>query len=107
MTEERFVPDAQGFVYDIEIMGYVPDIFKLLNELAEENQEYENEITRLQLINSKLKDKDYTNYKKKIQELQEKNKRLKGKIQQLTDLILHMGYTIKNENGIITLEWKQ
>ena len=50
---------------------------KALNELAEENKQLQNEIARLQLINNKLKDKDYTNYKEKIQELQEKNKELK------------------------------
>lgn len=37
---KRFVPDEQGFVYDIETMGYVPDIFKLLNELYEEKEIY-------------------------------------------------------------------
>ena len=45
--------------------------------LSEENKQLQNTIARLQLINNKLRDKDYTNYKKKIQELQEENGRLR------------------------------
>lgn len=48
MTEnKRFVPDEQGFVYDIETMGYVPDIFKLLNELNDENEQLNSQLNRL------------------------------------------------------------
>ena len=43
----------------------------------------------------------------KSKRLEKQNKTLKEETQQLKDLILHMGYTIKNENGIITLELKQ
>ena len=53
---DRFVPDEQGFVYDIEVMGYVSDIFKLLNELnrlADGNEE------QLLKVMSYLHDKHY------------------------------------------------
>lgn len=56
---------------------------KLFDELHEENQQCENEIARLQLINNKLKDKDYISHKEKIQELQEENKEFKKKNEQL------------------------
>lgn len=45
-----------------------------LNELHEENQQCENEIARLQLINSKLKDKSC--FKKEIERLRLQNKDL-------------------------------
>jgi len=54
-----------------------------LNELAEENKQLQNTIARLQLINDILRDKDYTNYKKKIQELQEENGRLRRCINEI------------------------
>jgi len=43
----------------------------------------------------------------KSKRLEKQNKALKEKTQQLEDLIIHMGYTIKNENGTITLELKR
>ena len=51
--------------------------------LSEENKQLQNTIARLQLINNKLRDKDYTNYKKKIQELQEENGRLRRCINEI------------------------
>ena len=52
---------------------------ELLNELNDEKEICENEITRLELIINKLKNADYENYKKKIQELTEENKELQQK----------------------------
>ena len=42
-----------------------------------------------------------------LNELAEENNELKKENEQLKDLIILMGYTIKNENGTITLELKQ
>ena len=60
------------------------------DELYEKNKQCENEIARLQLINNKLKDKDYTNYKEKIQELQEENKELKVTNGEMEDYLARM-----------------
>lgn len=57
----------------------------VINQFSEENQQLRNTIARLQLINKKLKDKDYRNYKKRIQELQKENKELKIKNDLLSD----------------------
>lgn len=40
-------------------------------------------------------------------EFKEENEKIKQETQQLKDLILHLGYTIKNENGTISLELKR
>lgn len=48
----------------------------LLNELNEEKCECENEIARLEMIISKLKNNDFENYEKKIQELNKENESL-------------------------------
>ena len=93
MNEKRFkrFRIADGFkIVAIKDNGKIMNskqVCNKLNELAEENQQYENEIARLQLINNKLKDKDYTNYKKKIQELQERNNRQAKRLDDIYQLI--------------------
>jgi len=104
-----------------------------LNELAEENQDNKamiefldtentqitNEIkTRTQIQhqlekeNEQLKQQLKTKYivnkqYEELQRLKKENKAVKEETQQLKWLIIHMGYTIKNENGTITLELKR
>lgn len=93
MTEKRFVDDGfeaideQSFT-DTETdktyyVDYFDEIIDLCNKLNDENKQLQNTIARLQLINNKLRDKDYTNYKKKIQELQEENERLRRCINEI------------------------
>lgn len=72
MTEERYVPDDQGFVYDIEKMGYVSDIFELLNEFNSENQTYREALKELKEIG------DYQAMR--IQELQDMNSLIEDEI---------------------------
>ena len=69
---------------------------ELLNELAEDNEN----ITLLAQHNYEESKSIINRYIDKIKILERTN-------EQLRDLILHMGYTIKNENGTITLELKQ
>lgn len=69
-------------------------IVNKLNELHEENEVLKQQNRELTQQNREFRG-----------ELQDK-KRLEKEIDPLRDLILHMGYTIKNENGIISLEWK-
>ena len=62
-------------------------------------KEFKDTAIRLvDFLNMLLRDKN---------QLEKENKELKEEIRQLKYLILHMGYTIKNENGIITLELKR
>ena len=108
-------------------------ILKRLNELAEENQDNKamiefldtentqitNEIkTRTQIqhqlekeneqLKQQLKTKHIVNKQyEELQRLKKENKAVKKETQQLKCLIIHMGYTIKNENGTITLELKR
>lgn len=97
MTEKRYllvkcILDRWGIV-DKTLEGVDQLILTHPNKLVLNNIVNElNEKERLQEENEELK---------------EKNKHLGKKIQQLEDLIIHMGYTIKNENGIITLELKR
>ena len=72
---------------------------KLLNDLNDDNgylkksvNEQQVEIDYLAHLNGEFK---------------EENEKLKQELQQLKDLILHLGYTIKNENGTISLELKE
>ena len=80
----------------------------VINQFSEENQQLQNTIARLQLINKKLKDKDYTNYKKKIQELQEKNNELRSERDYWKTLVQSLART----NGNVELKdehlaWKR
>lgn len=87
MTEKRFYLDENGIndrEYEFSVLGE-DELVDIINELNDENQQCENEIARLQLINNKLKDKNYTNYKEKIQELLEENNELKYKNELLSD----------------------
>ena len=73
---ERFIIDDAGTLIDMQTRDtydYVSDVCSLLNELHEEKCECENEIARLEMIISKLKDKDYDNHIKKIQTLSKEN----------------------------------
>ena len=70
---------------------------KQINELHEEKCECENEIARLQMIITKLKDKDYDNYTKKIQKLSKENNELKTTNAELED------YTARIEEELMNI----
>ena len=64
---KRFVPDERGFVYDIEAKDYISDIFALLNELVEENEQLKQKIKSINEILTK--DMDYVESFEKIEEI--------------------------------------
>lgn len=101
------------------------EICKLLNKLAEDNEILKSKV---EYIERKLERERYSFQKQHDvweQEVTEKNKQLidqlrndnvnqKRKLntamkknEQLTTLICHLGYTIKNNNGEISLEYKE
>lgn len=75
------------------------DFVNKFNSLHEENQHL-RQILDLGKTDAKSVVDVLNTQQKKIRTVSKEN-------QQLRDLILHMGYTIKNENGNITLELKQ
>ena len=80
IEEQSFTDTETDKTYYVD---YFDEIIDLCNKLNDENKQLQNTIARLQLINNKLRDKDYTNYKKKIQELQEENERLRRCINEI------------------------
>ena len=125
MVENRenwLYPDASGlyFHHDGFIMRATDgkqydyeEECELLNEYDKKYNEYRNDVLRLEKENEQLSG-ELGYLKAKNGSLEEglfkKDRcivKLEEETQQLKDLIVHMGYTIKNKNGIITLELKR
>jgi len=107
MTEIRYIVDwNKGCILDT----VTNEEYSLLLQLKEALNEQNETIIQLKQENKELQfayDECSNNKLFSRRKLETENKHLKDENQQLKDLIIIAGYTIKNNNGEITLELKQ